>query len=82
MKPSLQGNVALYDAVMSLDVVDIAGDHDDDTTMSIAHNGEVHKMRLDSTGKRIGYKEYIPPKRPWQDNFILRRGGMDSSQWV
>lgn len=58
--------------LVSLDVVDISGEHGDDTTMSLAHNGEIHKMRTDSQGRHLGYKEFIPAKPAWQTHFMLR----------
>ncbi|KAK9834322.1 hypothetical protein WJX81_007031 [Elliptochloris bilobata] len=52
--------------VLSLDAADMSGVHNTD----FASNGEVHKVRIDSEGQRIGLGEYIAPRR-W--GFTLRR---------
>lgn len=59
-------------AAISLDAIDISGSHDDDETISLAHNGEIHKIRLNKDGSRKGLGEYIAPKQQWGP-FMLRR---------
>ena len=59
-------------AAISLDAVDISGSHDDDNSISVAHNGELHKVRINADGSRKGLGEYIAPKQQWGP-FTLRR---------
>ena len=59
-------------AAISLDAIDVSGSHDDDETFSLAHNGEIHKIRLNADGSRKGLGEYIAPKQHWGP-FMLRR---------
>ncbi|KAL3130533.1 hypothetical protein ABBQ38_008345 [Trebouxia sp. C0009 RCD-2024] len=63
---------ALPCAAISLDAIDIAGTHGDDNTLSVAHNGELHKNRINADGSRKGLGEYIAPKRQFGP-FVLRR---------
>ena len=42
------------------------------STVSLAHNGEIHKMRTDTQGRHLGYKEFIPARPAWQSHFMLR----------
>ena len=42
------------------------------STVSLAHNGEIHKMRTDTQGRHLGYKEFIPARPTWQTHFMLR----------
>lgn len=63
---------ALPCAAISLDAVDISGSHDDDNSISVAHNGELHKVRINADGSRKGLGEYIAPKQQWGP-FTLRR---------
>ena len=55
---SSRGHVA---AVLSLDAADTTGEHA--AHSSFASNGEIHKIRLNPEGQRIGLGEYIPPLR-------------------
>ena len=59
-------------AAISLDAVDISGSHGDDDSISVAHNGELHKIRINADGSRKGLGEYIAPKQQWGP-FTLRR---------
>ena len=59
-------------AAISLDAIDISGSHGDDNTLSVAHNGELHKNRINADGSRKGLGEYIAPKRQFGP-FVLRR---------
>lgn len=63
---------ALPCAAISLDAVDISGSHGDDNSLSVAHNGELHKIRINADGSRKGLGEYIAPKQQWGP-FTLRR---------
>lgn len=47
--------------VLSLDAADTTGEHA--ATSSLASNGEIHKIRLNLEGQRIGLGEYIGPQR-------------------
>ena len=59
-------------AAISLDAVDISGSHGDDNSLSVARNGELHKIRINADGSRKGLGEYIAPKQQWGP-FTLRR---------
>lgn len=63
---------ALPCAAISLDAIDISGTHGDDNTLSLAHNGELHKNRINADGSRKGLGEYIAPKQQFGP-FVLRR---------
>ncbi|CAK0737592.1 hypothetical protein CVIRNUC_000938 [Coccomyxa viridis] len=52
---------ALPCQVLSLDAADTTGEHA--ATSSLASNGEIHKIRLNLEGQRIGLGEYIGPQR-------------------
>ena len=47
--------------VLSLDATDISGESS--AGGGYANNGEIHKIRIDASGKAIGLGEYIPPRR-------------------
>ncbi len=47
-------------AVLSIDALDVAGTTDNDA--SFAKGMSIHKMRLDSQGRRIGKGEYHTPQ--------------------
>lgn len=59
-----------FAAALSLDAIDISGSHEDDNTFSLTHDGDIHKIRLSGSGKRLG--EYITPKQQWGP-FMMRR---------
>lgn len=46
--------------VLSLDVLDISGTNENDA--SFAKGLNVHKIRIDSDGKKIGKSEYLTPQ--------------------
>ncbi len=48
-------------AVLSLDASDASGEHS--ASGGFASNGEIHKVRLNTQGEKIGLGEYIPPRR-------------------
>jgi hypothetical protein len=62
-KPSLLHSDRLQAVlpVLSLDASDASGEHS--AERGFAKNGEVHKIRLNAQGERIGLGEYIPPVR-------------------
>ena len=47
-------------AALSLDAVDVSGEAGGD--MSLAKNGELHKLRLNRAGERLSVAEYITPR--------------------
>lgn len=47
-------------AVLSLDVLDVSGTMEND--VSFAKGMNLHKHRLDSSGKKIGKSEYVTPQ--------------------
>ncbi|EIE27037.1 DUF1692-domain-containing protein [Coccomyxa subellipsoidea C-169] len=47
--------------VLSLDATDMSGEKSGDS--GHAANGEIHKVRLNEAGEKIGLGEYIPPRR-------------------
>ena len=57
-------------AVLRLDATDISGEQRSD--QSHAGNGEIHKIRLNLQGERIGLGEYISPRR---HGFLLNGPG-------
>lgn len=59
-------------AAISLDAIDISGTQGDDNTLSVAHNGELHKNRINADGSHKGLGEYIAPKKQFGP-FFLRR---------
>lgn len=48
-------------AVLSMDAMDMSGESS--AGRGYAINGEIHKIRLNAQGERIGLGEYIPPRR-------------------
>ena len=63
---------ACLNAAISLDAIDISGTHGDENTLSVAHNGELHKNRINADGSHKGLGEYIAPKKQFGP-FFLRR---------
>ena len=57
-------------AAISLDAIDISGSHEDENTFSLTHDGEIQKIRISGSGKRLG--EYFTPKQQWGP-FMMRR---------
>ena len=51
---------ALVPAALSLDAVDVSGEAGGD--ISVAKNGELHKLRLNRHGERLSVAEYITPR--------------------
>lgn len=55
---------------LRLDTGDVGGRFETESMHRLVHDGEVHKWRLDSSGRRIERHEYIPPRG--RDNpFVL-----------
>lgn len=54
-------SACLLAVVLSLDATDMSGEKSGDS--GHAANGEIHKVRLNQEGQRIGLGEYIPPRR-------------------
>lgn len=49
-------------AALSIDVLDISGTAENDATVSTAKGMNIHKMRLDQHGRKIGKREYLTPQ--------------------
>ena len=47
--------------MLSMDAMDMSGESS--AGRGYAINGEIHKIRLNAEGERIGLGEYIPPRR-------------------
>ena len=55
-------------AALSLDAVDASGEQGGD--ISLAKNGELHKIRLSADGSKLAVEEYVAPKH---FGFMLRK---------
>ena len=52
--------ISVVCAALSLDAVDVSGEQGGD--ISLAKNGQLHKIRLDPTGQRLTVAEYVSPR--------------------
>ena len=53
---------------LSLDAVDVSGEQGGD--ISLARNGELHKIRLSADGSKMAVEEYVAPRH---FGFALRK---------